>query len=54
MPCAPNEHDWQERGRGDHAYERNVILVRCAKCRQDGYRRKVNGVVFTWAKADAE
>lgn len=48
------QHQWEDKGRSDHAFERNVIMVRCMTCGQDGYRRKPGGVVFTWSAQGAK
>lgn len=50
------QHEWRETGRRDNhvggeifKYGTTVVTyVRCARCRQDGFRREHSEIVFTW------
>lgn len=62
MPPCTDGHDWRPTGReGVHVefptktngWRRLYAgYVRCAKCRQDGFRKRSSAVVYTWRRED--
>lgn len=63
--CLPCQHNWCHTPRVDyhtlggvpHIFKyghQMVRFVRCAKCRQNGFRRLPSRIVYTWAQGDVD